>query len=83
MYNKYRDDIETKHASPKADWSPITNVNSKCFQPSGKGLSRASTSNNIAHHEDATLGPPRQAVNKVKINTEMLNKDHVRETKED
>ena len=52
-----------------------------CFQPLGIGLSRASTSNNIAQHEDAMLAPPRQVVNKVKSNIEVVNKDHMRKTK--
>ena len=63
----------TEITSPKVDWSPNININSKCFQPSGIGLSRANTSNNIAQHEDAMLAPPRQAVEKVKSNIEVVN----------
>ena len=71
----------TEITSPKVDWSPNININSKCFHPSGIGLSRANTSNNIAQHEDAMLAPPRQAVEKVKSNIEVVNKDHRRKTK--
>ena len=30
MYDSYRDDTETKHASPEADWPTLTDVNNRC-----------------------------------------------------